>query len=134
MEVVEHLSSRLGSLKYSRYASTSKAQHSSGYSSILQEVTVPIIPDHICRNYDVYGAEISENMFCAGYLDGISDACQGDSGGPLACEKDGISYLYGVISWGDGCSRAGKPGVYTRVTKYVDWINEKINPNPKEKL
>lgn len=57
---------------------------------------------------------------------------QGDSGGPLACVKDGASYLYGIISWGDGCSKAGKPGVYTKVTQYVDWINKKIDRIPKQ--
>ncbi|XP_042323598.1 hepatocyte growth factor activator isoform X2 [Sceloporus undulatus] len=107
-------------------------ENSSTYSHVIQEASVPLIPDYKCQNYDVYGAEITENMFCAGFLDGKSDACQGDSGGPLACIKDGISYLYGIISWGDGCSKAGKPGVYTKVTRYVDWINEKINPTPKQ--
>ncbi|XP_078250228.1 hepatocyte growth factor activator serine protease [Pogona vitticeps] len=106
-------------------------ENASSYSHILQEASVPIIPDYKCRNYDVYGAELSDNMFCAGYLDGRSDACQGDSGGPLTCVKDGITYLYGIISWGDGCSKAGKPGVYTKLTKYVDWINEKIDRTPK---
>ncbi|KAM6136046.1 LOW QUALITY PROTEIN: hepatocyte growth factor activator [Phoenicopterus ruber ruber] len=100
----------------------------SGYSDVLQETLVPIIPEEKCRSPEIYGTEISENMFCAGYFDSKSDACQGDSGGPLACETNEISYLYGVISWGDGCSRVNKPGVYTRVTNYINWINEKIAP------
>ncbi|XP_066489036.1 hepatocyte growth factor activator [Tiliqua scincoides] len=105
-------------------------ENASSYSKLLQEVLIPIIPDYKCQHSDVYGAEISENMFCAGYLDGKSDACQGDSGGPLACEMDGLMYAYGIISWGDGCSKARKPGVYTKVTKYVNWINEKIGNSP----
>ncbi|KAJ6668517.1 hypothetical protein lerEdw1_011999 [Lerista edwardsae] len=98
----------------------------SSYSKVLQEALVPIIPDYKCQHSNVYGADISENMFCAGYFDGKTDACQGDSGGPLACEMDGIMYAYGIVSWGDGCSKTQKPGVYTKVTKYVNWINGKI--------
>ncbi|XP_070613100.1 hepatocyte growth factor activator isoform X2 [Erythrolamprus reginae] len=101
-------------------------ENSSRYSNVVQEALIPIIPDYKCQNVDVYGAEISENMFCAGYLDGRSDACQGDSGGPLACERDGAFYLYGIVSWGDGCGKPKKPGVYTRVTNYIDWINREI--------
>ncbi|NXA75290.1 HGFA factor, partial [Thryothorus ludovicianus] len=100
----------------------------SGYSDVLQETLVPLIPEEKCRSPEIYGTELTENMFCAGYFDSKSDACQGDSGGPLACEKNDISYLYGIISWGDGCGRVNKPGVYTRVTNYVKWINEKIGP------
>ncbi|XP_048797381.1 hepatocyte growth factor activator isoform X1 [Lagopus muta] len=105
-----------------------KHENITGYSDVLQETLVPIIPEEKCRSPEIYGTEISENMFCAGYLDSKSDACQGDSGGPLACENNEISYLYGVISWGDGCARINKPGVYTRVTNYVNWINERIAP------
>uniref|UniRef100_A0A8C4TZA0 HGF activator n=1 Tax=Falco tinnunculus TaxID=100819 RepID=A0A8C4TZA0_FALTI len=105
-----------------------KHENISGYSNVLQEALIPIIPEEKCRSPEIYGTEITENMFCAGYFDSKSDACQGDSGGPLACEKNEISYLYGVISWGDGCGRVNKPGVYTRVTNYVNWINEKIAP------
>ncbi|NWQ73985.1 HGFA factor, partial [Columbina picui] len=103
-------------------------ENTPGYSHVLQETLIPIIPEEKCRSPEIYGTEITENMFCAGYFDSKSDACQGDSGGPLACEKNEISYLYGVISWGDGCGRVNKPGVYTRITNYVNWINEKIAP------
>lgn len=51
---------------------------------------------------------------------------QGDSGGPLACATDDVSFLYGIVSWGEGCGRSGKPGVYTNVVKYIDWINSVI--------
>ncbi|XP_009908400.1 hepatocyte growth factor activator [Dryobates pubescens] len=105
-----------------------KHENISGYSNVLQETLIPIISEEKCRSPEIYGAEMTENMFCAGYFDSKSDACQGDSGGPLACEENEISYLYGVISWGDGCGRVNKPGVYTRVTNYVKWINEKIAP------
>nr|XP_008991932.2 hepatocyte growth factor activator isoform X2 [Callithrix jacchus] len=100
----------------------------SSYSSSLREALVPLVADHKCSSPEVYGADISPNMLCAGYFDCKSDACQGDSGGPLACEKNGVAYLYGIISWGDGCGRLHKPGVYTRVANYVDWINDRIRP------
>ncbi|KAB0404206.1 hypothetical protein E2I00_003908, partial [Balaenoptera physalus] len=100
----------------------------SGYSSWLREALVPLVADRKCSSPEVYGADISPNMLCAGYFDCRSDACQGDSGGPLACEKNGVAYLYGLISWGDGCGQPNKPGVYTRVASYVDWIRDRIRP------
>ncbi|XP_026885627.2 hepatocyte growth factor activator [Electrophorus electricus] len=95
--------------------------------SHLREGMVRIVPYEKCSSPDVYGSEMRPGMMCAG-TNTCVDACQGDSGGPLACVREGISFLYGIISWGDGCGRTGKPGVYTKVSKYAGWINRVIRP------
>lgn len=56
---------------------------------------------------------------------------QGDSGGPLTCNQNATSYVYGLVSWGDQCGKKNKPGVYTRVVHFLDWIRSKIQaPSP----
>lgn len=52
----------------------------------------------------------------------------GDSGGPLVIPRDGnIWYLIGIVSWGMDCGKENKPGVYTKVTRYRDWIKSKTD-------
>ncbi|CAB1326678.1 unnamed protein product, partial [Coregonus sp. 'balchen'] len=80
-----------------------------------------------CRS--ALGKELVTNtMLCAGYLSGGVDSCQGDSGGPLIYEDhvSGRFQLQGITSWGDGCGEKGKPGVYTRVSAFSDWILAEI--------
>jgi len=94
-------------------------------AKLLQEATVPIMTQRKCRHETKYRTkEITENMICAGYDNGIIDACQGDSGGPMVWRgsADQPFTQIGIVSWGQGCARAGYPGVYTRIGRYIEWI------------
>ena len=56
------------------------------------------------------------------------DHLQGDSGGPLACHTVGENHwkLFGITSWGVRCAEPRNPGVYTKVTNYLQWIQNII--------
>ena len=67
-------------------------------------------------------------MICAGLEEGGKDTCQGDSGGPLTRRLDDtFNVLTGITSWGEGCADPNRFGVYTRVSRFRDWI---INQYP----
>ncbi|XP_029463800.1 transmembrane protease serine 9-like [Rhinatrema bivittatum] len=99
----------------------------------LQKVPVHLIDGKMCDF--MYHLEsgikmeyrfIQDDMICAGYQEGQRDSCQGDSGGPLVCKTKDIWLLAGVVSWGYGCAVRNRPGVYTRVTIYQDWIKKHV--------
>ncbi|XP_032958010.1 tryptase beta-2-like [Rhinolophus ferrumequinum] len=101
----------------------------------LKQVKVPIVENSICdTNYHVglYTGDniqiIRDDMMCAGSRK--KDSCQGDSGGPLVCKVNGTWLQAGVVSWGDGCAQPNRPGVYTRVTYYLDWIRQYVPEEP----
>ncbi|XP_004938354.1 suppressor of tumorigenicity 14 protein homolog isoform X3 [Gallus gallus] len=101
-------------------------KENSHLAGTLQEARVRIINQSICSK--LYDDLITSRMLCAGNLNGGIDACQGDSGGPLACTGKGNRwYLAGIVSWGEGCARRNRPGVYTKVTALYDWIRQNTN-------
>ncbi len=92
---------------------------------------MPLLDVEQCMSRQVYGPNrLGSGMFCAGFLEGGVDTCQGDSGGSLACKVTGDGgdrhVLMGLTSWGYGCGRPNRPGVYTKVIDYLDWIVEKM--------
>ncbi|CAL9687952.1 unnamed protein product [Knipowitschia caucasica] len=105
-----------------RVAGYGKEQQYGSYSNVLKEGRVNLVPQSECRKTDYYGDLITGNMFCAANSNWTDDACSGDSGGPLVCNIAGRMFLFGVVSWGDGCAQRNKPGVYTKVSSYNRWI------------
>ncbi|KAK2589678.1 hypothetical protein QQS21_012640 [Conoideocrella luteorostrata] len=77
---------------------------------------------------------VTEHMICAGGEEGDEgkDSCQGDSGGPLI-DAERKTFV-GIVSFGDGCARHGKPGVYTRVSKYGKLIKDPAKEGKEPEL
>ncbi|XP_005391463.1 PREDICTED: testisin-like isoform X3 [Chinchilla lanigera] len=91
----------------------------------LQEVQVSIINRSTCNDLfqkPDFRTDIWGDMVCAGDVTGGKDACLGDSGGPLVCDLDGLWYQIGIVSWGVGCGRPNRPGVYTNISQHIHWI------------
>lgn len=92
---------------------------------IVQEVQVPILTLSQCRAMKYRASKITNYMLCAGR--GAMDSCQGDSGGPLVVHNGDKYEIVGIVSWGVGCGRPGYPGVYTRVSKYLNWLKYNLD-------
>ncbi|CAG4955726.1 unnamed protein product [Parnassius apollo] len=104
----------------------------------LQAAVVDILDSALCNNLlqsscNRLWCGMTESQLCAGKLAGGVDACQGDSGGPLQVKislptnnQGSIHYLIGVTSFGIGCARANTPGIYTRVSSFIDWIEDTV--------
>ena len=137
------------------YNSVSYLQEGGILPNYLMKGSIPTISDEVCKY--IYGDNsITDSMICAGFPQGSVDSCQvsdgtlsliwplasavisscssnkliwtehiqGDSGGPQMIE-DGL--LIGIVSWGYGCARPGYPGVYTKVSAFVDWISANMS-------
>ncbi|KAJ6636562.1 Serine protease snake [Pseudolycoriella hygida] len=99
------------------------------------KIPVNLIPDQECTQaYESHsrlrqGID-NETQFCAGSKAGERDAWDGFFGAPLIDLKHKCSCLHeivGVVSFGKGCEN-GIPGLYTRVSSYVDWIERIVWP------
>lgn len=92
----------------------------------LQEVELPLIDIARCKaafaDSQLKENSIDERNLCAGFAAGGRDACRGDSGGPLMV-RSGTGWVQaGVVSWGEGCGRKNRFGVFTRVAQFEPWL------------
>lgn len=113
----------------------------------LQEVELPVADIAACRaaytDSALKGNSIDDRNLCAGFKVGGRDACRGDSGGPLMLRAETGGWVQaGVVSWGEGCGRQGRFGVYTRVAAFESWIRQvtgdqiarPLRPSPEWRL
>ncbi|CAH2048548.1 unnamed protein product, partial [Iphiclides podalirius] len=103
-------------------------------SEVLLKARLTIVPRDICNQSYTVSRRLPEGIIdeqlCAQDTTGNTDTCQGDSGGPLQglTQTDGHPRLVGITSFGNGCGTP-VPGVYTRVYKYLDWIEAIVWPS-----
>jgi secreted trypsin-like serine protease len=105
-----------------------------GQQRFLLKAQVPFVNDAQCGSaYRNAGFNFVDNAeLCAGNLaTGGVDTCQGDSGGPMVHSDGAGGFIeVGIVSWGQGCARAGFPGIYTQVSTYGTQIQNAINSLP----
>ena len=100
------------------------ASEGGGQQRYLLKATVPFVSDSTCNSSSMYGGDvIAAEEICAGYTAGGVDTCQGDSGGPMFRRDNADAWIQvGIVSWGEGCARPNKPGVYTQVSFFSSAI------------
>jgi secreted trypsin-like serine protease len=87
---------------------------------------LPTVSNDVCNQPQSYNGDVLASMMCAGKEEGGIDSCQGDSGGPASAMLQGRHTLVGVVSWGEGCARRLKYGIYSRVSTAAEWIARTI--------
>jgi trypsin len=92
------------------------------YPDELYWATATVLSNADCTSVPGYEAVQEQKQICLSVAEG-TDTCQGDSGGPIFTGDHRNAVQYGLVSWGYGC--AVKPGVYTRVSYFREWIKKK---------
>ncbi|XP_025198707.1 venom protease-like [Melanaphis sacchari] len=112
--------------------------HKGPVSPDLLKVDLEVIPASQCKSNYASSAKsqlpngiLDDSQICAGYARGEKDTCGGDSGGPIQIPHSDYTCMYkqiGVTSFGKKCAEENSPGVYTRVSKYIPWIEQIVWP------
>jgi trypsin len=97
-------------------------------SWILKQVNLTIYSNDFCINVSPSTRKDWNTQICCGDLNGQRDTCQGDSGGGLYIQQNLSTIPHytvdGIVSYGEQCASPMKPGIYTRISSYIDWIQK----------
>ena len=102
---------------------TGSSESANTMNAVLLRVDLQAMPNPVCQQRPGYGPmKIKEAVFCAS--NPTRSTCRGDSGGPVIL-TNGTPLLVGIVSWGKkACAGDGRPGVYTRIDRYAQWIDQ----------
>jgi secreted trypsin-like serine protease len=103
-------------------------------SKYLQDFTLPYLSNEECNMEKRYNGLVTHDMLSAGFFEVGKDSCERDSGGPIVkrtVNDDGtiVHTHVGVVSWGEGCARKNRPGVYSRTSSRYNWIKDTMPPS-----
>jgi secreted trypsin-like serine protease len=103
-----------------------KVDYNKRGSDVLQKVQIDVYDNSECHRayFPKFKIGIRQWHLCAGTKVGGKGTCHGDSGGPLQCKIGNQWTLAGITSFGSGCAKPGFPDVYTRVTHFLNWVNQ----------
>lgn len=96
------------------------------YPNRLNQATLPVVSQLVCNAPESYNGSITDNQLCAGFINGGRDSCTGDSGGPLLIQVNNVYQQIAVVSFGEGCGKHNKYGVYTYLPMYIGWITQYV--------
>jgi secreted trypsin-like serine protease len=108
---------------------TGSSESANTMNAVLLRVDLQAMPNPVCQQRPGYGPQkIKDAVFCAS--NPTRSTCRGDSGGPVIL-TNGVPLLVGIVSWGKkACAGDGRPGVYTRVDRYTQWISQAMKLPP----
>ncbi|KAJ8283090.1 hypothetical protein COCON_G00056090 [Conger conger] len=108
---------------------TPPPSHARPLSPVLRRLEVPLIPAAECGPSS--GVNLTQSMFCAGYIHGPQPSCHGDDGSPLVTTYRHTAFLTGVVGWGRGCQAPGYYAIFTRVHHFLPWLQDTMSAPPK---
>ncbi|KAF7660256.1 hypothetical protein LDENG_00285220 [Lucifuga dentata] len=112
-------------------AESPNTQQGAPLSPFLRRMSVPILQNAQCSQRTQFN--FTDNMLCAGYLEGRHQGCRGDDGSPLVTLYGSTHFLMGVVGWGRGCAHPGYYGVYANMANFVDWAEATMKTLPATK-
>ncbi|XP_058821493.1 serine protease snake-like [Topomyia yanbarensis] len=96
----------------------------------LQKVDMNFISNDICEQFFKglrrFPMGLHETQICMTPVNNGKDNCQGNSGGPVQVAQGCMYHVVAFTSMGFTCGAWNAPAVFSKVSSYIDWIEETV--------